>query len=167
MPVKSNLKISQNFVAFSEYMNFTAGYLWGYCGGYCGVTLELLWVTLGNFGVAAGLLWGYRGVTMGLPKGYCGVTAGLLKGYSGVTLGIVKLLVFFQSYFTIENFKIRILSILFFVSTVLWSSSTWEILKTDILLFIGQKTWLDNHSPPFDGRHAWWAFALVQSSQHR
>ena len=28
------------------------------------------------------------------------------------------------------------------------------------LLFIGQKTWLDNHSPPFDGRHAWLAFAL-------
>ena len=33
VPVKSNVKISQNFVAFSEYMNFTYSCFTGFSGG--------------------------------------------------------------------------------------------------------------------------------------
>ena len=59
------------------------------------------------------------------------VTLGLLEGYFGVNLGL-----FCGSFGYIGK-------LIFFFLSYLY-----------ILLFIGQKTWLDNHSPPFDGRHA-------------
>ena len=43
VPVKSETKISQNFVAFSEYMNFTTNcfvYLWVVIKPYCAVILQ-------------------------------------------------------------------------------------------------------------------------------
>ena len=59
VPVKSKVKILQNFAALSEYMNFTFALFWGHyenefnlCSGKFRMNLKILWDDLDDYGMS-------------------------------------------------------------------------------------------------------------------